>query len=63
MDGLARPFNLYFKLGGGVTCVKGKPLAAADAVFSVQTVANPVATYGYAFTSIKSIRLKEAGSQ
>lgn len=44
-----------FKLRDGVKFSDGQPLTADDAVFSLKKVANPAASYGFAFASVKSI--------
>jgi peptide/nickel transport system substrate-binding protein len=44
-----------FKLRGGVKFSNGKPVTVDDAVFSLKKVADPQASYGFAFDPVKSI--------
>jgi peptide/nickel transport system substrate-binding protein len=50
-DGLAYTFTLR----PGVKFSNGKPVTVEDAVFSLKKVADPQASYGFAFTPVKAI--------
>ncbi len=50
-DGL----SVLYKLRDGVKFSNGQPLTVDDAVFSLQRVAKPDTTFGFAFEAVKSI--------